>query len=243
MNTSYEFIAAPPIVSESNWLTQERTYWPKMEDGHYVRMSDHQIRSYARKRGRKGNDLIYEAVFGEERRPEKVRCVAGLQPGIYREYGKTFLNPAFVPLVKLSATPDPSDEFVVLCDRLTRLMGENKPKEDLHKRWQISEQIRAAETRLIEIYEETREVKRVGGLYAHPWRLLNMSRHLGEFPDDDHCQLFRGRRGFIWTSQPYGLSRAEIIGFANLHQLEVTVSPKWSWHYPGHSLLIEWARK
>lgn len=239
MNENYEFIAAPPIIAERDRVNEECSYWLKTDEGHYQRKSNHQLRAHARKSGQKGDDLIYQAEFGEGRGTSAVRCIASLKPGIHREHNKTFLNPYSVPLTKPIAAEDPPEEFVNLSKRLQQLM-EDKSEHDSRQKWQISQEITAAEKRLVEIYKGVRQVKMVGGLYAHPWRLLSMSRHLGDFPEDDHCQLFRGRRGFIWTSQPYGLCVAEVVGFAHLHQLEVTVSPKWSWHYPGHSLLIEW---
>ena len=243
MEAPYEFIAAPPIISEYNWLSRRFTYWPQMEDGHYEKKSDHQLRAYARKRGQKGDDLIREAVCSAERRVEKVRCIAGLKPGLYRDCGKMFLNPALAPLIKPPVVPDPPEEFMNLHERLRLFMSEAKIEPDTRKRRHIGEEIAMAKTRLIEIYKEAREAKPVGGLYEHPWRLLNMSRHLGKFPTDDHCRLFRSKRGFIWTSQPFGWNTAEVVGFAHHHQIEVTISPKWSWHCPGHSVLIEWRRK
>lgn len=238
MNTPYNFIAAPPVVSEYDHASGTHTYWPRMEDGSYREMSDHQLRDYARRRNRNGDELIREAKHSVE----KVRCIAGLKPGLYGYLNEQFLNPALVPLVEVPAAPDAPDEFITLSERLSQLMAmEFKP--DQRERWINGAEQRTIRQRLVEIFKEVRQVKPVGGAYAHPWRLLNMSRHLGSFPDDDHCQLFRGKGGFIWTSQPYGLSAAEILGFAHRYHLAVTASPKWSWHYPGHSTLIEWRAK
>jgi len=76
MITPYEFIAAPRIISEYDRLSGERTYWPQMDDGHYEKKPNHQLRAYARKRGQKGNDLIHEVLFHTEREVKKVRCIA-----------------------------------------------------------------------------------------------------------------------------------------------------------------------
>jgi hypothetical protein len=243
MNEPYNFIAAPPIIAERDRVSAERSYWLKTHEGHYERKSNHQLRAHARRNRQKGHDLIHQAEFGEGCGTDTVRCIAGLMPGIYQERDKTFLNPYFVPLSKLVAAEKPPDEFINLATRLRQLIEKDRSQHEPHKRWQISEEVTETKKRLIEIYKEVRQVKAVGGLYAHPWRLLNMSRHLGEFPKDDHCRLFRGKRGFTWTSQPYDLCIAEVIGFARLHQLAVTVSSEWSWHYPGHSLLIEWSAR
>jgi hypothetical protein len=55
--------------------------------------------------------------------------------------------------------------------------------------------------------------------------------------------MSRNDQGFIWTSQPYGYEVAEIVGFAHYHDLIVNISPKWSWHFPGGTDLIEWRKK
>src|SRR5215212_3969552 len=98
MNEHYEFIAAPPIIAAYDRVSAEHSYWPKMDEGHYEKKSNHQLRAHARRIGQKGDALIYEAECGEGRETNMVRCIAGLKPGVYREHDKTFLNPYFVPL-------------------------------------------------------------------------------------------------------------------------------------------------
>ena len=67
------------------------------------------------------------------------------------------------------------------------------------------------------------------------------------FPGDDHVSLW-ARDGTPETrfSQPYCLylgTIREMVEWADQYGLDVEISGRDSWHFPGHTLLVSWQRK
>ena len=121
----------------------------------------------------------------------------------------------------------------ILADTLRHLVNERNSHEN-------GKETNRLRRELISIYMEVRDVKLVKDGY--PARVLRKHDRRMRFPNDDHGGLFGHGYDYIWTSQPYGHEVAEIVVWAHQHDLEVTISPEWGWHYPGRAPLIEWRR-
>jgi hypothetical protein len=207
------------------------TYWLRMEDGNFRAFNSREFRRQAKIRAGTSIRKVEELMCRAEKVGVKIQPMAGLKPGIYTAKDKRWLVPRFVALTTPPAADDPPPEFAKLAAELAEC-------QDSARDLKLSEQ-------LLRIYAEVRKVE----VYPKrdPWlRLLNIRNRLDGFPFDDHRRMFRGKQGFIWTSQPYGYDHhllPEIVGFAGVYGLTVNISPKWSWYYPGKTVLIEWRCK
>ncbi len=230
MQTLEQITPAPLAVSEVR-NNVSGPIWLQMEDKSFRRIPAKHFGYYARQRsGRSGlTQLGLEAASN----PVVVYPVAGREPGLYRCGDKNLLIPSFVKPRELPAAEDPPEEFQRLHNDIAELMASGE-REDKAK-------ITIGKSTLLKMFCELRGVA-AEGLENNPWALSKERRRPTGFPGDDHGQMFRGPSKVIWTSQPYSVDADEIVGFAELHKLSVTVSPKWSWHCPGSSMLIEWTR-
>lgn len=208
------FIASPPLV------VGHPLYWLQSEDGSYTGLRTRSARRHVRKLCADGARSEYAPV----------RFLAGLPAGLYCGQNGPFLVPQFVPLASLRKGKRPPVEFHRTAGEL-RGMVQHGVESRLH---------RAVRQRLVELYQKAHDLEPVAR-EDRPASLLEARRRAGDaFPFDDHCRLFSGPDGWVWTSQPYFYDKAELLGFAAWHGLSVAVSPSWSWHYPGESVLIEW---
>jgi hypothetical protein len=224
--TDFEFISAPSAVAEQIG-SNSRRYWVRTDCCIYRPMSARNFHLHVR----------FEAPqIRSEGRPTTtvVRCIAGLAPGVYRDSHGQFLNPESLRVVQPPQAAAPPPEFTELARRLVEVGG----GFDSIDEWS------AIREQMLGIYEKDRGVKRVSRLRG-PWRrLIGRDGGIQGFPSDDHCKMFKGPHGYIWVSQPYvGFELPEVLGFAHQYDLEVTISPEWSWHHPGKTILIEWSRK
>src|SRR6185503_2184561 len=95
-----------------------------------------------------------------------------------------WLVPRYVPLTTPPTAADPPARFVELANSLVNCRDHN--------------QRRGTQEQMVRIYSEHRNAK----IYPEgDTRLLFGNESIGHFPSDDHCRMFRDKRGFIWTSQ------------------------------------------
>lgn len=223
--TNPVFIRAPEFVKEIRPTPGLRIF-RRAGGRNYREISPREFTSILRERLRARN--IVQPVVDTEHVTE-IRCIAGLKSGVYKCGPIEFLNPRWVPLCEPEALPSPDAAFTDRAARLGELMASNqRPAE----RTVLRHALRHAYC----LMHGVRHVNRGHG----PWSLLGQRGRCKGFPDDDHCEMFQGPRGLIWTSQPYGCDWPEILGFARFHRLSVRVTPAWSWYFPGRTVLIEW---
>jgi hypothetical protein len=143
--------------------------------------------------------------------------------------------PEFVSAVDPPSAEGPPAEFQRLSEELVILI------ETTDDGWSKCEERREISIAMIQIYQSVRMVKEDPKISSRR-RFLERREDLRRMPDNDHCWIFRNDHGLIWTSQPYGYDAAAVVGFAHYHGLSVTISPKWSWWFPGKTTLIEWRK-
>jgi hypothetical protein len=62
-------------------------------------------------------------------------------------------------------------------------------------------------------------------------------------PREDHVTRWRFQREqAVYVSQPYDLHPEELVDYARAHGLEVRIDAADSWHYPGWTFLVAFAR-
>jgi hypothetical protein len=209
------------------------SYWLRMDDGNYRQMRSRELRYHAKVRGY--GKRIAHFICDANENCMIIRDIAGVQPGVYLgDHGIPFLVPEYLPAVAPLAAPDPPPEFLSIGEQLKRVIAEGRIEE-----------VRPLRLRMMRIYREFRHAVEEPRQWGFESLLGKRPRGLAT-SFDDHRFMFRNEQGLIWTSQPY-LDKVEtlvpeVVGFAHQHGLAVTVSPKWSWHYPGKTMLIEWRR-
>jgi len=215
------------VLQKTDSLTQ--TFWLRQADGCFTAMGRGKFCSQVKVKapGKNPQEFLLRALNNRV----KVVITAGLQAGVYAGAKGRFLVPQFVPLAALLEAEAPPAEFQSLSQELLSIMS---AAGEANRR----EQLRA---RMVEIYKEVRGVEACKKV-KNPWHLLGVREKPSSPPNDERSEMFKGVQGFIRTCQSHGCDVPNVVGFAHFHHLSVTVSPKWTWHFPGRTVLIEWRK-
>jgi hypothetical protein len=215
------------VLEKTSSLRQ--IFWLRQADGGFTPMRRGKFCSQVKVKeaGKNAEEFLSRALNNRV----KILITAGLQAGVYAGPKGHFLVPQFTPLAAPLETEDPPAEFQSLSQELLGVMngaGEANRREQLRNR-------------MVEIYKEVRGVEACKEP-RNPWRLLGVKDSPSAAPNDERAAMFTGAQGFIRTCQSHGYDVPDVVGFARFHRLSVTVSPKWTWYFPGRTVLIEWRK-
>src|SRR5262249_5155184 len=140
-----------------------------------------------------------------------VICIAGLAPGIYKDWQHCFLNPYSVDLRPLDVIPppEPNSAFGKAC----LLVKQEIQHETTGK-------LRTLRERAMQQFMDEHGFQKASDV--EPWKLWG-AKPFSRFPCDDHFVCLSGPNGAVWLSQPYGYEPELVLGFAALHGLSVRV--------------------
>jgi hypothetical protein len=215
----------PKPEAVSDWGRGFPTYWLPSADGNFRPCTLKELRLHGKREGKTLQEIEFRA---REFRVE-IKPMAGVRPGVYAVEKRHQLEPQYVSFCAPPPAADPPDEFHELANVWLNCKDPSRQRETKEE--------------MVRIYAKVNHAKEYPSL--NPWLMLGKKKVPGGFPLDDHGRMFQNDEGFIWTSQPYGYTDyelAEIIGFAHYHGLTINISPNWSWHSPGKTVLLEWRK-